>query len=100
MASTPHSLSALDSFTQMALFGTWCCGSFLDQPRSGRFASSIGSITGRPTDAPWSGTVTKTGKGDHRHVGGREGRYHFRNVEVLVYDFLRDIEQARRGKRP
>ncbi len=42
----------------------------------------------------------ETGKGDHRHVSGREERYHFRNVEVLVDDFLRDIEQARRGQTP
>jgi hypothetical protein len=39
----------------------------------------------------------ETGKGDHRHVRGREERYHFRSVEALVADFLRDIDQARGG---
>ena len=42
----------------------------------------------------------ETGKGDHRHVGGREEPYHFRNVEALVADFLRDIDQARGGSNP
>jgi hypothetical protein len=37
----------------------------------------------------------ETGKGDHRHVGGREEPYHFRSVEALVADFLRDVDQAR-----
>ena len=40
----------------------------------------------------------ETGKGDHRHVGGREERYHFRGVEVRVEDFLADIDRSRRGK--
>src|SRR5690349_10205173 len=48
------------------------------------------------------GTVVRydneTGKGDHRHVGSCEERYHFRSIEVLVGDFLRDIDQARRGR--
>ncbi len=40
----------------------------------------------------------ETGKGDHRHVGGREERYYFRSVEALVSDFLRDVDQARGGQ--
>lgn len=41
---------------------------------------------------------SEKGKGDHRHVGGREERYEFRGVEKLVADFLADIERVRRGK--
>jgi hypothetical protein len=39
----------------------------------------------------------ETGKGDHRHLGSHEERYHFQSVEVLVDDFLRDIDQVRRS---
>ena len=39
----------------------------------------------------------ETGKGDHRHVGDREERYAFKDVETLVADFLEDIEKARRA---
>jgi hypothetical protein len=39
-----------------------------------------------------------TGKGDHRHLSGREEGYHFRSVEVLVDDFLRDTDQARESR--
>jgi hypothetical protein len=42
----------------------------------------------------------ETGKGDHRHVGGREEGYRFISVEALVADFLRDIDQARGGQMP
>ena len=41
----------------------------------------------------------ETGKGDHRHIRGREERYHFRDVEALVADFLGDIVQLR-GDQP
>jgi hypothetical protein len=39
----------------------------------------------------------EAGKGDHRHSGGQEKPYKFKNVETLVGDFLEDIEKARRG---
>ncbi len=39
----------------------------------------------------------ETGKGDHRHLQDQEERYHFKDVEGLVADFLADIEKARRG---
>jgi len=39
----------------------------------------------------------ETGKGDHRHRGGREEPYRFTDVDTLVADFLVDIEKARRG---
>jgi hypothetical protein len=45
------------------------------------------------------GTVVRydneIGKGDHRHVGAREERYLFRGVEMLVEDFLNDIDRTR-----
>ena len=37
----------------------------------------------------------ESGKGDHKHVGGREEDYLFSNVETLVADFLAEIEKAR-----
>ncbi len=32
------------------------------------------------------------GKGDHRHIGGRELRYVFVSVEQLLDDFERDVQ--------
>ena len=39
----------------------------------------------------------ETGKGDHRHKKDQEEPYQFKDVETLVVDFLKDIEEARRG---
>lgn len=39
----------------------------------------------------------ETAKGDHRHIAGGEENYQFTNVETLVADFLRDIENAGGG---
>jgi hypothetical protein len=36
----------------------------------------------------------EAGKGDHRHVGGREMPYEFKSVEQLRRDFERDIKAA------
>ena len=33
----------------------------------------------------------ESGKGDHRHYGGREGKYFFSTPEKLVADFQKDI---------
>jgi hypothetical protein len=41
----------------------------------------------------------ETGKGDHRHVGASEERYNFRGVEILVEDFLNDIDRSRGGRK-
>ena len=38
----------------------------------------------------------EAGKGDHRHLGGKEEAYPFKDVEALVADFLEDIERVRR----
>lgn len=35
----------------------------------------------------------ETGKGDHRHVGGKESKYAFTTIEQLLADFQRDIER-------
>lgn len=32
------------------------------------------------------------GKGDHRHVGGRELPYQFTSLEALIEDFFADVE--------
>lgn len=34
-------------------------------------------------------------KGDHRHVGSKEERYVFKDVETLVRDFLADVAKWR-----
>ncbi len=39
----------------------------------------------------------ETGKGDHRHIRGRQEPYQFKDVETLVANFLEDIEKERRG---
>jgi hypothetical protein len=33
----------------------------------------------------------EAGKGDHRHVGGRERAYRFRSLDVLQVDFWADV---------
>ena len=38
----------------------------------------------------------ETGKGDHKHIGGREEPYDFGTVETLVADFQEDIDRFRR----
>lgn len=43
------------------------------------------------------GYDNERGKGDHRHFLGREYPYRFVTVEQLVRDFMRDIEEVRRG---
>ncbi|MEO0249806.1 MAG: DUF6516 family protein [candidate division WOR-3 bacterium] len=35
------------------------------------------------------------GKGHHRHVGRQEHPYAFRDVEVLIQDFLEDVKKVR-----
>ena len=41
------------------------------------------------------GYDNELGKGDHKHIGVKESRYHFVSVEKLVSDFLRDVGAAR-----
>lgn len=36
------------------------------------------------------------GKGDHKHIAGKEEPYLFIDVETLVADFQRDIDNTRR----
>ena len=33
-------------------------------------------------------------KGDHRHYMGREAEYGYKNPEVLIRDFLKDVQQV------
>ena len=40
----------------------------------------------------------ETGKGDHRHIEGREERYRFSNVTTLVRDFMADIDRLRSAR--
>jgi len=42
------------------------------------------------------GYDNERGKGDHRHVLGREFAYRFKSPDTLIADFLADVEQARR----
>ena len=41
------------------------------------------------------GYDNETGKGDHRHLHGREEAYRFVTVEHLIADFLADVEKER-----
>ena len=41
------------------------------------------------------GYDNERGKGDHRHVLGREFSYRFTSPEQLISDFLADVEDAR-----
>ena len=41
------------------------------------------------------GYDNERGKGDHRHVKGRESRYRFVSIEKLLADFLADVDNAR-----
>ena len=41
------------------------------------------------------GYDNETGKGDHRHVGARELSYEFVSADVLIDDFLADVEKRR-----
>jgi hypothetical protein len=38
----------------------------------------------------------EAGKGDHRHVGGREETYRFRSAQRLLEDFWTDVEEILR----
>ena len=35
----------------------------------------------------------ESGKGDHRHVGGREEPYRFVSLDRLLADFMRDVKR-------
>ena len=35
----------------------------------------------------------EAGKGDHRHIGGREAPYTFTSPDELLHDFWRDVDQ-------
>lgn len=39
----------------------------------------------------------ESGKGDHRHIKGKEEPYQFKNVEIMVADFLHEIQKTRKG---
>jgi hypothetical protein len=41
------------------------------------------------------GYDNERGKGDHRHIEGREEPYRFRGIEQLVLDFWDDIDRWR-----
>lgn len=40
------------------------------------------------------GYDNERGKGDHKHVGGREYPYHFISPQQLIADFMTDVERA------
>lgn len=42
------------------------------------------------------GYDNERGKGDHKHIEGREMQYKFVSVEQLVADFLADVERIRK----
>lgn len=48
-----------------------------------------------PLVRQWCATTMRRGKGDHRHVEGREQRYKFLTVEQLMTDFVTDVHRVR-----
>lgn len=40
----------------------------------------------------------EAGKGDHRHIGGRETVYEFRSIDALQADFWTDVAAWEKGK--
>lgn len=38
------------------------------------------------------GYDNERGKGDHKHIGGREVGYRFTDIDTLLADFLHDVE--------
>ena len=48
-----------------------------------------------PPGERWIGYDNERGKGDHRHIDGREERYVFRGLDQLVDDFWDEV--ARRS---
>ena len=42
------------------------------------------------------GYDNERGKGDHRHIRGREEPYRFESPERLIDDFLADVERSRK----
>ena len=40
------------------------------------------------------GYDNERGKGDRRHIGGREKPYRFVDVPSLISDFMKDVEKA------
>lgn len=43
------------------------------------------------------GYDNERGKGDHRHIGGKEYGYVFQGIEKLVNDFWQDVERCNDG---
>jgi hypothetical protein len=41
------------------------------------------------------GYDNERGKGDHRHIRGRQRPYRFSTVELLIADFLSDVQHER-----
>jgi hypothetical protein len=41
------------------------------------------------------GYDNERGKGDHRHIGGRQKIYNFVDVPKLISDFMKDVEEAK-----
>ena len=39
------------------------------------------------------GYDNERGKGDHKHLAGRELTYQFVDIETLMADFFRDVEK-------
>ena len=39
------------------------------------------------------GYVNERGKGDYKHINGRELSYRFVDIDTLMHDFLRDVEK-------
>ena len=44
------------------------------------------------------GVDNERGKGDHKHIRGRESAYAFSTVETMIEDFIAEVDAIRRRK--
>jgi len=44
------------------------------------------------------GYDNERGKGDHKHIGEREIKYRYTDMDTLIADFLGDVERPARSK--
>jgi len=63
-----------------------------DRPHGLKYRLHYGSADGRVTIR----YDNETGKGDHKHVRGKEMKYSFVSVDKLVADFFEDVKRWRK----
>ncbi len=70
------------------------CGRYPKRCLRQSIASSIRCFYGRPGERAII-YDNERGMGDHRHYGKHEEQYAFKDVDMLIADFLADVRRAR-----